>query len=110
MLLAKLGRFQEAYDLCETVPGERAMNFQMMLKSLVEYQAPNQIIADAIMQLDNSSRQTGVLEDESRSLGYQNRPSAVMELGEMLNELSAQHRALYWSGVAMGLSWHGRKR
>lgn len=110
MLLAELHKYQEALELCDTVPGERAMNYQMLLKNMIKYRAPNRFVADTILQIDNPNRQKWALEDGARSLGYQNQPEAVMELGEMLSDLPPEHRALYWSGVAMGLSWHGRQR
>ena len=86
------------------------MNYQMLLKNMIKYRAPNRFVADTILQIDNPNRQKWALEDGARSLGYQNQPEAVMELGEMLSDLPPEHRALYWSGVAMGLSWHGRQR
>ena len=108
LLLARLGRFDEAVVLAETIPVNRDMCFQMLGKSLVEHRAPAEVIEYCLSSIDDPGRLKWALEDMSPMLGYQNRPSAAFELGDLMEGFLPRYRAMYWSGVARGLAWHAR--
>ncbi len=109
MLLAEMGKFQAAMDLCDKVRGERAMNYQMLAKSLSKYRAPAEIFATCIKNIDKPSRREWALENESIKLGYQKDIEKVLAAGKLFEDLEPRYRAAYWTGVAAGLSHYCRE-
>lgn len=104
MVLARLGHFEKAMELCARVPGESAMNYQMLARSLVYARAPAEIFAECIKKIDKPNRREWALEHDSIQIGYQNDPEKARAIGKLLDDLEPRYRAAYWSGVAAGLS------